>query len=155
MKKILTGISQIIVFAVVHSWTLGKCLHYSTEISIGIKESEFIRYTYGHPVVAAVILLVIFPVLQGMVPGFVIWLIYNNIGIEKITLLIMIVYLIAFFFLIPMRNIDYSSEDAAGIVFMHVENYILTGMVFVCSVLPITEYDGRFKGFLDKVSEYL
>lgn len=54
-----------------------------------------------------------------------------------------------------MRNIDYSSKDAAVIVFMRVENYILTGMVFVYSVLSITEYDSRFKGFLDKVSEHM
>ena len=153
MKKILIAISQIIIFAIVHSWITIECIKFTEMISLAMKESETVREIYSNPGIATLVLFVLLPIFEGAVIGLVLWLIYRKVGIEKITLYIMVVYLIASFILTLILNVDYNSENVAFSILVFIENHILSSVVFVCSILSMTVYGYRFKQFFSKVFE--
>ena len=108
---------------------------------------------YSNPGIATLVLFVLLPIFEGAVIGLVLWLIYRKVGIEKITLYIMVVYLIASFILTLILNVDYNSENVAFSILVFIENHILSSVVFVCSILSMTVYGYRFKQFFSKVFE--
>ena len=153
MKKILIGASQIIVFAIIHTWILIECINFTDMISAAMKESESIRESYSNPYFATLLMFIFLPVFEGAVIGLIFWLIYREVGIEKIALYIMVAYLVFSFVFTMINNVDYNSRDAAYSILMIIINYILSGAVFVCSILPMTAYGDSFERFFRKTFE--
>ena len=152
MKRVLIGVSQIVVLAIVHSWILIECINFTDAISIAMKESVEIKEIYANPGISTLLLFIILPVFEGAVIGLVFWLIYRKVGIDKVTLYIMIAYLVLSLILTMITNIDYNKNVAYEISLV-IFNYIVSGVVFVCSILPMTVFGDRFRMFFGKLFE--
>ena len=153
MKRVLIGVSQIVVLAIVHSWILIECINFTDAISIAMKESVEIEEIYANPIISTLLLFILLPVFEGAVVGLVFWLIYRKVGIGKVILYIMIGYLIFSFILTLVMNIDYNGKDVAYKILLVIINYIISVTVFVCSILPLTAYGDRFRRFFRKLFE--